>query len=80
MRTYNSMEHNLPLRFFDDLERKRSRAMEARNASEEKALEGFRTARTRMNLIGTVQLVKRLRESVASHRLNALKFIRHYSQ
>jgi hypothetical protein len=26
--------------------------MEARNASEEKALEGFRTARTRINLIG----------------------------
>jgi hypothetical protein len=26
--------------------------MEARNASEEKALEGFRTARTRISLIG----------------------------
>ena len=40
-------------RFFDDLERKRSIAMKARSVNEEKALEGFRSARTKENLLGT---------------------------
>ena len=40
------------LRFFDDLEKKRTKAMDARNASEEKALEGFRSARKKSNLLG----------------------------
>ena len=39
-------------RFFDDLERKRSVAMRARNISEEKALEEFRSARTKDSLLG----------------------------
>ena len=39
-------------RFFDDLEKKRTKAMDARNASEEKALEGFRSARKKSNLLG----------------------------
>ena len=39
-------------RFFDDLEKKRAKAMDARNASEEKALEGFRSARKKSHLLG----------------------------
>ena len=52
--SFNNIKMLMLTRFFDDLERKRSVAMKARNVSEEKALEGFRSARTKDSLLGTL--------------------------
>ena len=52
--SFDNIKMLMLTRFFDDLERKRSVAMKARNVSEEKALEGFRSARTKDSLLGTL--------------------------